>query len=178
MGYKVRLANGASPPGLGGGTACVYWTATLQALVPNLVYGQIIDLNTFGFWGTNSFIRTLVLSAAESLNNAPVGATVLIDDGLGKWRLGTVLSDGSSTTVNGTVLPPSTPAASLISDNNQQLPPYGEYTQVGVASTGKVWFNNSTYGMVVCNAMSTVGSLGSGVAAMVQEGSNFFPVQL
>ena len=170
MAYTVAFSNSARRTGLAGSTACVLVHATLFARISKYPYATV-DGGAFGFAPQGGGTPTAMTLTTTTLDGAALGASVLVDDGSGKWRIGTVVNDGSTGALkgDGSVIPSTARAAAFLTENGQAPPPIGsELELVATAVNGRGLFAAKTtpQGQYVTDSLSTVGALGGQVAAV------------
>jgi hypothetical protein len=193
MSYTVS-SSGARTGGLPSTTPVVLWSASLDHELAVRLGGSFDHATvagpTFSFFAPTRTSPSVALNlTTETLASAAVGALVLVDPtGGGIWKLATVVNDGSGALAGDgvTVLPSSTPAAPLLTDNGQGAPPVGSaLTLIGTASDGMVCFSYAGgapvaagAGLVFCSPISTVGALSSGVFAAARVGAAWQVVEV
>src|SRR5581483_74955 len=179
MSYAIRFGTAGVASGLSSGTTCVPLVGRAAAQIAGALrdptsYATTSGGGVFVFYDYqgNPTGSTLTLNMT-TLASVAVGVSVFVDSGGGSWRVGTVVSDGSTNaSLSGLQIPASAPAAVPSTLNGSQpigAPDGAQATLLGTASDGSLYFTVASR-VIACGSATTVGAAGAGKQVFAQIG--------
>lgn len=176
MAYTIKFQTGAAATlsGLPSTTDVVWVHTAVLAKITAAGGGQGATRNgsqfTFTIGGGKFTQQNTVTLDVGTLAGAAVGGLVLAADYTGQWNIAFVISDGTNTAGPGGIsLPPTTPAAGLVTANSPVAPlPGTVLTFIGAAAGGQMWFLEGPQLYFVTNPVTTLGLLAPGQVVVAQ----------
>jgi hypothetical protein len=175
--YRLLFSlTGAKLDGLIPSTPCVVLNGDAQSKLP-IVWAYLkLNAGLFDIYNASDVKLTTKAFTQGTLASTVAGATVISDDGSGKWRLATVIGDGTTFIFGGVSVASSARAAIVAPADVPVLYPSDVITLLPAASDGTSWFSIRHVFTVEAGVMTTAGAVPVGSTAFVEVQPNVWQV--